>query len=308
MFDIPQQYLSRLSLNGLNGRQLQLPAKNTGSESSILLIYGVHSSFERMYSTAEFLADYGAVTMVDLPGIGGMNSFYSVGLEPTLDNYADYLYSTLKTLKLTGRIKVVAMSFGFLVVSRMLQKYPETEAWFDYVISFVGFGRAGDFKNIQSRRRNQLPVCRIFSSRGGGWFIDKIVFNPLGLRLMFAVFRTFNPKYKHGMATDPQRSNQMELDLWQNNDARTRFAIYKILFTFDLTKTRKRLISVPLHDLTTPSDQYFSPQRVARTLKLLYAKVDASEANMPLHAPSIIGSKRDVEGVFSAEVKAILAG
>ena len=31
-----------------------------------------------------------------LPGLGGMDSFYSIGLKPSLDNMADYVASFIK--------------------------------------------------------------------------------------------------------------------------------------------------------------------------------------------------------------------
>lgn len=306
MVSIPHQYISRFSLNGLDGRRLQLPTARSDQSQPILLIYGIHSSLERMYSTADFLSDLGPVTMIDLPGIGGMDSFYSIGLKPTLDTYADYLYSALKSLKLGDGVRVVAMSFGFLVVTRMLQKHPDSQAWFDDVISFVGFGRTSDFNDYKRKHRNYLPLSNIFSTSFGGWVVRRIVFNPVSLRLMFSIFRTFNPKYKHGMATDPEGSLAMELDLWQKNDARTRFGLYKLIFDFDLTRGKTQPIMVPLHDMTTPSDQYFNSAKVSETLRLLYAKVSRSTANMPLHAPSIIGDKQAVNKVFSEEAKAIL--
>lgn len=259
-----------------------------------------------MYSTAEFLNDYGTVILVDLPGIGGMDSFYDIKRKPTLDAYADYLYSVLPSIKSARPIKVVAMSFGFLVLTRMLQKYPDSEAWFSDVISFVGFGRAQDFKNLARKQRYYIPLSRMLSTQIGGWLVDQLIFNPLSLRIMFAIFRTFNPKYQSGQVADRRASVAMELDLWQRNDARTRFALYEMLFTFDLTRSSDRLISVPLHDMTTPSDQYFAPKRVAKTLKQLYARVSASVANIPLHAPSIMGDKAEITGVFSTEAKAIL--
>lgn len=306
MVSIPHQYIADFSLNGLRGRRLCMPSSGSNQPQSILLIYGIHSSLERMYSTAEFLSDFGSVTMIDLPGIGGMDSFYSIGLKPTLDTYADYLYSALKSLKLCQGVKVVAMSFGFLVVTRMLQKHPDAQAWFDDVISFVGFGRTSDFNDYKRKHRNYLPISTLFSTSLGGWLVKRVVFNPLSLRLMFGIFRTFNPKYKHGMATDPDGSLAMELELWQKNDARTRFELYKLIFDFDLTRGTTHPIKVRLHDMTTPSDQYFNPKKVSETLTLLYSKVSRSTANMLLHAPSIIGDKQAVGKVFSDEAKAIL--
>ena len=292
-----------LSLSGLNGREL---TAGQNAENPILLLYGIHSSMERMASMAEFLADFGQVTLPDLPGIGGMSSFYKIGLVPTLENYSDYLYAYLKSKRIDKPMVVVAMSFGFLVVTRMLQKYPDSRQWIRDVVSFVGFGRSKDFK-VYSENKIMLAMCLIFSTRFGGWLVKTFVFNPLSLRIMFGIFKLFNPKYKHAQQTNPEASLKMELNLWQVNDARTRFAIYDILFHFDLTKTGRKL-EVPLHDVTTPTDQYFDPQKVTTTLRKIYRHVDSSPANMALHAPSIIGNKRDVAAIFSNDVKKILAG
>jgi pimeloyl-ACP methyl ester carboxylesterase len=292
-----------LSLRGMSGRILS--AKGPAHGSQILLVYGIQSSMERMRSTAEWLADYGHVIMPDLPGLGGMDSFYSVGLEPTLDNYADYLYTFLSMRKPAKPMAVVAMSFGFLVVTRMLQKYPDSKEWIRDVISFVGFGSSADFKAYSSPLN--IIVSRMFSTRFGGWFAKTFIFNPLSLRVMFAIFRKFNPKYKHAMETDATSSQAMELNLWQVNDARTRFALYVLLLSFDLTNHAEP-IEVPLHDVATPSDQYFDRQRVTISLKKLYHRVGSSPANLKLHAPSIIGDKYDVDAIFSGEVKKILRG
>src|SRR5690606_17005732 len=133
-----ETHIEPLVVNGLRGRLLHIPASGKGKKQTVL-IYGIHSSHERMYSMALFLSEYGSVTMPDLPGIGGMDSFYSIGRKPTLDEYADYLYTVLKTRGLQQHVTIVAMSFGFLVVTRMLQRHEDARGWFDDIISFVGF-------------------------------------------------------------------------------------------------------------------------------------------------------------------------
>lgn len=303
---IPPHQIEPLSVNGLNGRLLHVPYRQKKrSKKTILLIYGIHSSHERMHSIAEFLADYGEVYSPDLPGLGGMNSFYSIGLTPSLDLYADYLYSFLKAKGLTSKVTVVAMSFGFLVVTRMLQRHEDAQEWFDNVVSFVGFGRASDFKNLPRKQKTFLPTSQLFRTRFGSWLIRRAVFNPLSLRVMFSIFRLFNPKYKHSKANGLKEADAMELDLWQKNDARTRFAIYCMFFTFDLTKHAHQL-PIPLHDMTTKTDQYFDHARVNKTLKILYSDVSHSYANLALHAPSIIGSVDDIREIFSDDAKSVL--
>jgi pimeloyl-ACP methyl ester carboxylesterase len=110
-----KKHIAPLHVNGLNGRLLRLPApKNKNRE--ILLLYGHHSSLERMSGFAEVMNRYGAVTMPDLPGFGGMDSFYKIGEKPTLDNYADYLASIIKLRYKRRRVTIVGMSFAFPII------------------------------------------------------------------------------------------------------------------------------------------------------------------------------------------------
>src|SRR5205085_11669969 len=89
----PVDYIVPLNINGLEGRVMHLPAPKTkkAGQREILFVYGLHSSLERWWGLTQVLNRYGAVTMPDLPGFGGMDSFYTIGKKPTLDNMADYL-------------------------------------------------------------------------------------------------------------------------------------------------------------------------------------------------------------------------
>src|SRR5579863_9493933 len=108
-------YVVQLNINGLRGRMLRLPAKRRNRE--ILLIYGHHASLERFFGLAEMLNDYGAVTMPDLPGFGGMQSFYRLGITPSIDNLADYLATFIKLRYKRRRLTIIGLSFGFTVVT-----------------------------------------------------------------------------------------------------------------------------------------------------------------------------------------------
>lgn len=298
--------ITPLEINNLHGRSGFMPSSRKNARKRIVLVYGLHSSIERMQGTVQFLSDYGDVYVFDLPGIGGMDSFYSIGREPTLDNYADYLYTALRSRHLDSNVTIVAMSFGFIVATRMLQKYPLTQQWFETILSFVGFGRVQDFREYKRRQRNYLPLTRLLSTKTGSKIIKIGLFNRVSLAIMFRVLALFNPKYKHAMDNDPIASFAMERKLWQTNDTRTRFYLYTILFTFDLTSHSGQKIAVPLHDLTTPTDQYFDADKVSNTLKTLYERVSTSSANMPLHAPSIMGDADEIADIFSVQSKKVL--
>ena len=74
----PEDYIVPLNMNGLNGRMMHMPAPK-GRKREILVLYGHHSSLERWFGLAQVINRYGAVTMPDWPGFGGMDSFYKIG-------------------------------------------------------------------------------------------------------------------------------------------------------------------------------------------------------------------------------------
>ena len=94
----PADYIQPLNINGLEGRMLHVPAPPK-KHREILLLYGHHAKLERWWSLVENLQQYGSVTMPDLPGFGGMDSFYRVHRRPTIDAFADYLADYKITLQ-----------------------------------------------------------------------------------------------------------------------------------------------------------------------------------------------------------------
>src|SRR5436190_14586191 len=88
-------FILPLHINGLSGRMLRAKS-TTGSQREILLIYGHHAMLERWWSLVQNMRKYGNITMPDMPGFGGMDSFYTIGIRPSIDAYADYLAAFIK--------------------------------------------------------------------------------------------------------------------------------------------------------------------------------------------------------------------
>jgi pimeloyl-ACP methyl ester carboxylesterase len=306
MVEIPEESLTPIRIGGLRGRLLRLPSRGTKSRD-ILLIYGLHSSLERMYSTALFHSRYGNVWAPDLPGFGGMDSFYTIGREPDLESYADYLYTFMRTYKLDEKkeLRVVAMSFGFIAFTRMLQKYPQMRRNIRFVISFVGFGRAADFTFFLLRNPFSRIAIKLGATRSAGWTLKNLVFKKPILRAMFGFLRLFNPKYQIRDKQQRRDSTDMELDLWTKNDARTKFYTWDLLTDFDLTRNQEPL-DIKLYDIATPNDQYVDRKVVDKTLAKLYADSTTYIMDMKLHAPSVIGDEEEVADFYPAQVKKAL--
>ena len=118
------RYIHLLDINGLRGRMVVLPAQH-GADTEILFSHGRHSSLERWRPLLEYLRRFGRVTAPDLPGFGGMDSFYALGKKPTLDAYAGYLGAFMTLRFRRKRVVIVAEGFGFAAATRMLQRYPQ---------------------------------------------------------------------------------------------------------------------------------------------------------------------------------------
>jgi len=166
---VPADYILPLYMNGLAGRMLRLPAKG-GYKREILFVYGQHSSLERWWGLAQALNEVGAVTMPDLPGLGGMTSLYKIDQQASIDNLADYLASFMKLRYKNKKITVFGMSLGFVIVTRMLQKYPHMTDKIDKLVSIVGFAHHTDFKFSRKRHTFYKIGSYFFSKKIPSWF------------------------------------------------------------------------------------------------------------------------------------------
>lgn len=151
-------------MNGLQGRMLVAPP-SANRKREMLLVYGHHSKLERWWSLVQSLQGYGRVTMPDLPGFGGMESFYKIGKRPTIDTYADYLAAFIRLRYKRKRLTIVGISFGFVVATRMLQRYPELAKQVDLVVSIVGFMHYDDFLMTSWKRRLLVAGAYVSSFR-----------------------------------------------------------------------------------------------------------------------------------------------
>ncbi len=81
----PADYIQPLNINGMEGRMMFLPSQKKNN-AEILFVYGHHSSLERWWGFAQVLSRFANVTMPDLPGFGGMDSFYKIGKHASVED------------------------------------------------------------------------------------------------------------------------------------------------------------------------------------------------------------------------------
>lgn len=287
----PADYIQPLYINGLNGRMLHIPATKS-KKREILVLYGHHALLERWWGLVQNFTDFGAVTMPDIPGFGGMDSFYKIGQKATLDNYADYLAAFIKMRYKRKRVSIVGISFGFLVATRMLQRYPELAGKVDFLISAAGFMRYDDFTFSRPRYLTYRYAPNLFANPVGAFIFRHLALNAPLLRMAYA--RTNNAKHKFAEASgDPERFNRMmdmEIRLWQENDVRTYMKTTMELLSVDNCKVQ---VNVPVWHVYTKNDHFFDHTIVEQHMRVVFSDFHGVPIRMKSHTVSVLADKKE---------------
>jgi pimeloyl-ACP methyl ester carboxylesterase len=300
----PADFIAPLYMNGLHGRMLRLPAPE-GKRREILFVYGHHSTLERWWGLVQDLNQYGAVTMPDLPGFGGMQSFYKIGEEPTLDDFADYLAAFIKLRYNRKRMTIIGMSFGFVVATRMLQRYPDLAKKVELLISVVGFAHKDDFKFSRRNKVLFLGLSRLLSTRPAAILFRNIALHPTLIRAMYS--KTPNAKHKFA-GLDPETHKRMmdvEVKLWHANDVRTHWVTTHAMLTLDNCRIQ---VGLPVWHVGVKADQYFDDHRVEQHMRVIFTDFQQAKSRMTAHAPSVIAEARTAAPLIPAKIRRVLAG
>lgn len=296
-------YIVPLNMNGLSGRMLRLePPK--GKSREILFVYGHHSSLERWWGAVQDLNQYGGVTMPDLPGFGGMDSFYKIGQEPSIDALADYLASFIKLRFKRRRITIMGLSLGFVVVTRMLQNYPDIAKKVDLLVSVVGFAHREDFIFSKPRYWSYRLGAGLFAHRLPAFFFKNLALNPMVLKLAYG--RTHNAQQKFEKATKEERKQLMdfEIHLWHANDLRTQMFTTVEFFTLD---NCKKQVDLPVWHVSVDTDRYFDNEVVEQHMRVIYSDFHKIKAKMENHAPSVVADIKAASAMIPPKLRKILA-
>jgi len=286
---------------------LRVPSKPTKQSTGreILFVYGHHSSLERWWGIAQALNRYGAVTMPDLPGFGGMDSFYTIGKKPTLDNMADYLASFIKLRYKRKKVVIVGLSFGFVVVTRMLQRCPELAQKVTLLVSVVGFAHRDDFIFSKPRYYAYLWGSRLLTHWVPASFFRYGLLNTWVLRNFYG--RTHNAKNKFALAKDAEETEHLkkvEVGLWHDNDVRTWAFTTTEFLTLDNCKVR---VDLPLWHVTAKSDHYFDHSIVEQHMRVIFSDFNSGEFDLGAHSPSVLADEKEAIVLFPPKLRKILS-
>jgi len=298
----PADFISPLTMNGLHGRMLRLPSpKNKKRE--LLLIYGMHASIERIFGIAETLNRYGAVTVPDLPGCGGMDSFYKIGEKPSIDNMADYLASFIKMKYRRKKVTILGMSLGFAIATRMLQRFPELTNRVELIVSIVGFVNHEEFIFKRSNFLLLRYSASFFSNLLPSLFVKHIALRPSLIRMTYNKMADTHVKMKDADIEERNRRIDFEINLWRINDVRTYMDTAVCMFTLDLCQEQ---IAMPVIHLQVAEDRYFNNHMVEQHLNVIYSKVTVIHAHMKQHAPTVIANAKEASSLIPPQLRRIL--
>jgi pimeloyl-ACP methyl ester carboxylesterase len=292
-----------LYINGLSGRMIRL-APPAGKKREILLISGQHTSIERIYGLAEYLHRYGGVTSPDLPGHGGMTAFYKIGEKPTLDNMADYLATFIKLrYKKNQHFKVIAISYGFAVVTRMLQRYPELAKRVDLLVSLSGFTHKDDFRWKRHNFYALYSLSWLLSKRLPAFIARFTAVRAPVIRALYGIAETKHPKLKGAESEERDKRIDFEIKLWKINDFRTWTYSCLTLFRLKLTGLH---VDLPVYHVSVDSDHYFSQVLVESHMRQIFKDFELVKTKLPAHAPTVLATPKDVEPYIPPRIRSLL--
>jgi pimeloyl-ACP methyl ester carboxylesterase len=302
-FRKPEDFIVSLNINGLEGRMMRLPAKKR-TKREFLFLYGSHSSLERWWGLAEQLSNFGNVIMPDFPGLGGMTPLYKIGRQPDIDSLADYLAAFIKLKYRNKKVSIVGMSLGFVIATRMLQRYPDLTKKVEVLVSIVGFAHREDL--IFSKRKLFIykNASRVFSRKWPSFLFRHIALNPFFIKLVY--HRTVNAKEKFvGLSGDEfRRTMEMEIGLWHSNDIRTQFKNYLEMFSLDNTHIQ---VNLPVYHVAAKKDRYFNNVRVEEHMRRIFNDFEIFYSAAPNHAPTVIATAKEAEAFIPPLLRRILA-
>ena len=299
----PADYIVPLNMNDLQGRMLHVPAP-TGKKREILLIYGHHSSLERWWGIVQVLNRYGAVTMPDLPGFGGMDSLYKIGQRPSIDAMADYLAAFVRMRYKRKRVTIVGMSFGFVVATRMLQRFPDLVKKVDLLVSLVGFAHKDDFTFSRAQYWFYRLGTGVFAQPLAAGFFQTVCLRPWILRLVYKY--TQHPKFIDLLPEDADRMVDVEIWLWRHNDVRTYMYTTIQMLTFDNCKVK---IDLPVWHVGMAQDHFFDNDVIEQHLRVIFSDFTGMTIDLAnhVHAPTVIADAKDAAPFVPPKLRRRLA-
>lgn len=299
---MPRDHIIPLLINGMHGRMLRIPSSNAKQKNKeILLVYGLHATLEQVFALAVDLSQYGNVTCPDLPGVGGMDALYKIGLKPSLENMADYVASFMKLRYNHKRVTVVGISYGFAIATKTLQRNPHLAEKTNLAISIAGFVHKDDYTLTRRQRWLLKALASIGSTRVVATLIQYITFFGPFMRYMCNKYSYISGSaHKQHSAENKVHHINFELHLWRINDARTLLYSLKSIIKLDLCSER---LAIPAIYIGVLESKFTNRQVVEQHTSVIYEPCSMYTARVSNYAASLIAPAKEVEQLLPKKVR-----
>jgi pimeloyl-ACP methyl ester carboxylesterase len=233
-----------------------------------------------------------------------MDPFYKIGEKPSLDNMADYIAAFVKLrYKKNQRFTIVAISYGFAVVTKMLQRYPDIAKRVNLLFSFSGLTNKDDFR---WKKRNIILLyigAWIFTNRFMAFLATKLALRAPVIKLFYRLAEAKHPKLKDANKEERNARIDFEIKLWKINDFRTWLYSATTMFRLNLSGHH---VDLPVYHLSVDDDHYFNQVKVEEHMRQIYKDFMLIKTKTKAHAPTIMASAKDVAPLVPSKVRALL--
>lgn len=298
----PADFIVPLYMNGLQGRMLRMPPTKK-KRVEFLLVYGHHGSIERCFGLAESFHEFGGVTVPDLPGFGGMHSFYKIGEKPDLDTLADYLAAFVKLRYKRSRLNIVGHSFGFVIVTRMLQKHPDIAKQVDILVSITGFTRHDEFMLNSGKKILYRSTARFFCWRLPAVFFRNVLLHPSIIKMYYSRTKSGKLKLKGTMRDERKKILDQEVRTWRNCDVRT---YMKTVITMLSVDNCTQSVDAPVWHVLVKTDNYLDNQVVEQHMQVIFSSYQMIPTKMTRHSLGFIGDKKTAAPLVPLKLRTML--
>jgi pimeloyl-ACP methyl ester carboxylesterase len=299
----PADYIVPLNINKLEGRMMLIPPPS-GKSREILIVAGRRSMLERYWSLAENFADYGTVTMPDLPGFGGMDSFEKIGIKPSIDAHADYLAAFLKLRFKRKKITLVGVAYGFVVITRMLQKYPDLTKKVDLLISLGGYMHKDDLTYGPVSRKLYRYSCRLLATKSLCLVQKGLFINYPVIKFVYSRRSDYRARVPKLSKEENDASLEFETRLWQVNDLRTGWLSKAEILNVDNCQTR---LNIPVIQVAPKDDHYLHDDLVKEHMLVAFTGCKRYVRRDNPRALSAIADKKDAGVMLPQALRRTLA-
>ena len=296
--DSPSDHIEPFFINGLEGRVLKAKSK-TKKSAQILLVGDLLDSIEQNWPLINDLRRYGNVSCYDLPGIGGMTDFGKIDHDISVNSYADYLASLIKLRYKKHKVILVGKGFGFVIITRMLMRYPLLAKKIITVVCINGEIHHDDLLLSIGDKKSLRMIFLIMSWQPFSFICRNLLKNK---KLFSYLYNNSNLQLRNLVFRSQYALNHKALmDLLENNNFTTHFRLLHELLTLDNCISR---IDVPLKRAYLKSD-LINIDTQKQHMQVTYKNYRQYEIKQPKNPIVDVGEQSDL--VLPSGLKRVLS-